>query len=338
MIEIRRLFPRQWEPSEPLVAYNNADGQIVMAAAMQRGNNSYYDRYGYKGSRDIVCIDCKEAGREVPVQLVDAKMRCKHFRHQAGESPDGLRRHGETAEHLHGKRVIMDWARDQHQILPRSVEEETWIPGIRLRSDVRATAASGRDLVFEVQRKPLDSKEWDRRHGGYQTAGIRDVWLWSPDVPDLVLDLPLTSVVLDMAYESLGVLVAKDSGSYRHPTAERYILSPTHYASAPLSAWSLSDEGSLVPPPGMSEFIGDKPKSARLAQLKAHREALARRTHSSRAPATSVERRTDALSQYRGRTTYSQVLGASASAPRIDPERNAQREAEAIERIMGRKR
>ncbi|MEV7132098.1 competence protein CoiA family protein [Arthrobacter sp. NPDC093128] len=256
MIEIRRLTPRKWEPSDPLVAYNNADGQVVIAGAMGRGNNSYYDRYGYKGSKEIVCIDCKEAGREVPVQLVDAKTRCKHFRHQAGEAPDGLRRYGETAEHLHGKRFIMDWARDQHHILPWSVEDEVWIPGVRLRSDVRATAASGRHLAFEVQRKPMDSKEWDHRHGGYQTAGIRDVWLWSPDVPDVVLDLPLTSVVLDMAYESLGVLVAKDSGRYRHPTAERYILSPTHYASAPLSEWSLSDAGSLVPPPGMAEFIG----------------------------------------------------------------------------------
>jgi hypothetical protein len=336
MIEIRRLFPRKWEPSDPLVAYNNADGQVVIAAAMGRGNNSYYDRYGYQGSKEIVCIDCKEDGREVPVQLVDAKTRCKHFRHQAGEAPDGLRRHGETAEHLHGKRFIMDWARDQHHILPWSVEDEVWIPGARLRSDVRATATSGRHLAFEVQRKPMDSKEWDRRHGGYQTAGIRDVWLWSPDVPDLVLDLPLTSVILDMEYETLGVLVAMYSGSYRHPTAERYFLSPTHHASVPLSEWRLSDAGSLVPPPGIAEFIGDKPEPARLAQLKDHREALARRT--SRQPATPLERRTDALRQYRSRTSYSQVLGASASAPRIDPEREAQREAEAIERIMGRKR
>ena len=90
-----------------------------------------------------------------------------------------------------------------------------------------------------------------------------------------------------------------------------------------------------MPPPGIAEFIGDKPEPARLAQLKAHREA---RAVPSRPPATPVERRTDALRQYWSRTSYSQVLGASASAARIDPERNAQREAEAIERIMGRKR
>ncbi|MDQ0664684.1 hypothetical protein QFZ35_003182 [Arthrobacter ulcerisalmonis] len=133
-------------------------------------------------------------------------------------TPDGLRRHGETAEYLHGKRGIMNWARDQYQILPWSVEDEVWVPGVRLRSDVRATATSGRHLAFEVQRKPMDSKEWDRRHGGYLTAGTHDVWLWSRDVPDLVLDLPLTSVVIDMEYESLGVLVAMCGGSYRHPT------------------------------------------------------------------------------------------------------------------------
>ncbi|MBD1591121.1 hypothetical protein HC744_03595 [Arthrobacter sp. S1_S22] len=212
------------------------------------------------------------------------------------------------------------------------------IPGVRLRSDVRATATSGRHLAFEVQRKPMDSKEWDRRHGGYQTGAIHDVWLWSPDVPELVLDLPLTSVVLDMEYESLGVLVAMYSGSYRHPTAQQYLVPPTHYASAPLSEWRLSDAGSLMPPPGIAEFIGDKPEPARLAQLKAHREAHARRTRPSRQPATPVERRTDALRQYRGQFNTSRVLGPSESAPRIDPEREAQREAEAIDRIMRRRR
>ncbi|UYY83089.1 hypothetical protein OIT41_08680 [Arthrobacter sp. YA7-1] len=147
MIEIRRLFPRKWEPSDPLVAFNNADGQVVIAAAMDRGSNSYYDRYGYQVSKEIVRIDCKEAGREVPVQLVDARTRCNHFRHQAGEVPDGLRRHGETAEHLRGKRFIIDWARDQQHILPWSVEDEAWIAGARLRSDVGATATSSRHLA-----------------------------------------------------------------------------------------------------------------------------------------------------------------------------------------------
>lgn len=286
MIEIRPLFPRDWEPSEPLVAYNNADGQVVAAAAMSRGNSSYYDLYGYQGSKDIVCIDCKQDGRDVPVILVEAEKRCLHFRHKQGEAPDGLGRHGETAEHLRGKQLITDWASDQHHVLPWSVEEEFWVTGVRLRSDVKANLADGRQLAFEVQRKPMDHKDWDRRHGGYERGGVRDVWLWSPDVPDLVLDLPLTSVVLDMEQESIGVLVANYSGRYRHPTAENHVLVPTHYASAPLPEWGISASGALVPPPDMAGYIGDKPEPARLAQLRTHREratrppeAPPRRTH-----------------------------------------------------------
>jgi hypothetical protein len=320
MIEIRRLYPRDWEPTEPLVAYNKADRRVVVASAMSRGNNSYYDRYGYQGSQEIVCIDCLEAGRDVPVSLVEAEKRCIHFRHKAGEAPDGLGRHGETAEHLHGKQLIMDWARDQHHILPWSVAEEVWVPGVRLRSDVKAELVGGRQLAFEVQRKPLDRKDWDRRHGGYQNGGIRDVWLWSPDVPDLMLDLPLTSVVLDMEHESIGVLVARYPTGYRHPTAERHLRPPTHYASAPLAEWGISASGSLVPSPEMAEYIGDKPEPARLAQLKALQEAAAR-------PPQPQRQRPGASSEH-----------YKSSASEWSPsEREQQRINEAIGRIFGRK-
>lgn len=275
MIEIRPLYPRPWEPSEPLVAYNNHDNRVVSAGSMVRGNGSYYDLYGYRGSQDIVCIDCKEDGRDVPVILVQAAKRRIHFRHKQGEAPDGMGRHGETAEHLRGKKLIVDWALDQPYVLEPSVEEEVWVPGIRLRSDVTATLISGRQLAFEVQRKPLDWKDWDRRHGGYKYGGVRDLWLWSPDVPDLVLDLPLTSVVLDMEDDSLGILVAKYPNGYRHPTAEPLLKRPTHYACAPLSDWSVTASGTLAPPEGFATYIGEKHERARLAQLTAHREAFA---------------------------------------------------------------
>lgn len=64
-----------------------------------------------------------------------------------------------------------------------------------------------------------------------------------------------------------------------------------------------------MPPPGMSEFIGDKPESARLAQLKADREALAQRTQPSRPPATPLERRADAFTVYRRGSNPGRVLG-----------------------------
>lgn len=323
MVEVRPLYPRAWEPSDPLVAYNNADGNAVAAEAMTRGNSSYYDRYGYQGSKDIVCIDCKQDGRDVPVILVESERRRLHFRHQQGEAPDGLGRHGETAEHLRGKQLITDWARDQHHVLPWSIEEEFWVTGIRLRSDVKASLASGQQLAFEVQRKPMERKDWDRRHGGYESGGVRDVWLWSPEVPDLVLDLPLTSVVLDMEQESIGILVANYSSRYRHPTAEDQLRIPTHYASAPLGEWSISASGVLVPPTSLAEYIGDKPESARREQLRAHREGATRPPEApSRRPLRPVLQRQVSPSLYE--------RGANvAEDQRID---------DAIARIFGRNR
>lgn len=89
-----------------------------------------------------------------------------------------------------------------------------------------------------------------------------------------------------------------------------------------------------MPPPGMSEFIGHKPESSRLVQLKAHQEALARRTEPPRPPVAPVERRANAFSEYRRGSNPGRVMGPSGSAPYFDPER----EAEAVERIMRSKR
>ncbi|WP_458107695.1 hypothetical protein M1D51_19515 [Arthrobacter sp. R3-55] len=311
MIEVRSLCPRKWEPSDPLVAYNNADGQVVAAELMSRGNSSYYDRYGYKGSKDIVCIDCKQGGQDVPVILVDSEKRRLHFRHRQGDAPDGLGRHGETAEHMRGKNIITEWSRHQHHVIPGSVEEEFWVTGARLRSDVKATLASGQQLAFEVQRKPMEWRDWDRRHGGYERGGIRDVWLWSPDVPVPILDLPLTSVVLDLEHESMGILVANYTTGYRHPTAEQHMRTPTHFASAPLPEWRISATGTLVPPPGLGKYIGEKPELARLTQLKAYRQGARRPPEAHLLPVSSGlhEMRTSGAETQRVNDAIARVFG-----------------------------
>lgn len=168
MIEIRPLYPRTWEPCEPLVAYNNADSTVVPAAEMTRGNNSYYDRYGYQGSQDIVCADCKQDGRDVPVILVEAKGKRLHFHHKQGEAPDGVGRHGETAEHLRGKQLIMDWAPKPAPHPPLRGRGRVLGDRYQVAQRRKAELAGGRHLPFEIQRKPLNWKDWDRRHGGYQ--------------------------------------------------------------------------------------------------------------------------------------------------------------------------
>lgn len=77
----------------------------------------------------------------------------------------------------------------------------------------------------------MEWKDWDRRHGGYRSGGVRDVWLWSPDVPHLLLDLPLTRVVLDTERRSIELLVANCSSGYPHPCIASRSVSPR---SAPL--------------------------------------------------------------------------------------------------------
>ena len=55
-----------------------------------------------------------------------------------------------------------------------------------------------------------------------------------------------------MQHEELGILVASYAGRYRHPTAEDYVLTPTHYAAAPLAECGTFFAGTLVPAAGLA--------------------------------------------------------------------------------------
>lgn len=226
----------------------------------------------------------------------------------------------------------MDWASDQRHIMPWSVQKEVWVPGARLRSDVKAEIFGGRQLAFEVQRKPMDAKEWDRRHGGYQSADVLAVWLWSPDVPELVLDLPLASVVLDLANEELGVLVADYAGQLPPPHGRGpHHRTPIHYAAAPLTEWGISASGSLVPPPGMAEYIAislNRPDLPSSMTTEAHPRSHPSSRGSRRRPRQVS---TGSPSVPGGRDTVGR-------APYIEPEREEQCKQEAIKQIMRRKR
>lgn len=269
------------------MAYCNADGMIVHAADMESGgDDSHWERHGSAGTREIVCIDCKQAGREVALQFPQYRDRAPFFRHPPGTAP-GSRGHGETAEHIRGKLLIASWASEQENVLPWTVDEELWEPSARLRSDVRARLLSGRAVAFEVQRKELAEGEWDRRHGSYHRTCISDVWFWPPDTPGIQLDLPGTSVVIDVEEELLGVLVADYAGQYLHPTSGSYMTAPTHYAAAPMSEWTVSEHGALVPPPELDVHVGTRPTLDRLARLERYRHEL---LHAEQAPTAAVGR------------------------------------------------
>lgn len=254
---IHELQPRKWGLSEPVVAINVADGSVAFAQEMARSaGTAYYDHYGFNGSRQIVCIDCLEDGSTVPVVLVETRDRGNYFRHPPGASPWGKGQHGETAQHVQGKRLLANWARNQECISPGSVREEHWLDGARLRSDVGATLNSGVDIAFELQRSPLDRADWARRHGGYNQRQVVDIWLWSPTVVRPVVGPPGCSVVIDIERKAVGVLLCRGGeAGYIHPTALRYPFSPSFFALAPLEQWGMLPSGEMKLPASLQKYI-----------------------------------------------------------------------------------
>lgn len=271
---IQPLTNQPSSSTEPVVAYNNDSRKAVVAEDMKRGNGTTeYDIFGYQGTKDIVCLDCKfGSGKDVPLQLVSGKKIRKHFRHQQGFSPDGTGSHGETSDHVYGKYLIARWLEDQLSIVPGSISEEFWTRESQLRMDVTAEMIDGTRMAFEVQRRQLDDSDWTRRHGKYKRDGVKDVWLWAPHVTSPRIDsIPTSNLVLDVQDETLGLhLVSHTRGAFSklrqlnpddflHPSRVRFQPKPTHYVSAPLSEWTLEVDGSLTPPEHLLRYLAGDP-------------------------------------------------------------------------------
>jgi hypothetical protein len=98
--------------------------------------------------------------------------RRDHFVHMStrggGHSP-------ESWFHYTGKRLVGQWLRGRHPDARVVVDEEA----IENRQipDVLAEFPDGRRFAFEVQYAALTVDEWTRRHEGYRSHGIEDVWL-----------------------------------------------------------------------------------------------------------------------------------------------------------------
>ena len=133
LIEIRQLFPRDWEPSQLLVDVQQRRQTVVVAARdepRETGRTTTVRLSGLPG-HGVHRLQARRPRRSGHPRRAPRE-EAHPLPPQSRTKPDGLGRHGGTCEHLHGKQLIMDWARNQHHILPgpsRKSSSVSTVPG-----------------------------------------------------------------------------------------------------------------------------------------------------------------------------------------------------------------
>lgn len=103
-----------------------------------------------------------------------------HFKHLVS----GARAHGpESYYHQLGKGLLGQYLRDRYPEASVVVDQEALDNG--QRPDVLIDMSGGRRFAFELQYSPLTVSEWRRRHDGYRSQGVKDVWLFGHLPPHL---------------------------------------------------------------------------------------------------------------------------------------------------------
>lgn len=120
---------------------------------------------------------CPVPGCTDPRYTTVGGTRRDHFRHMA---MTGGVHAPETYFHYTGKHIVGAWARRQYpeaavHVDDRHVRSDS---GTVQVPDVLVDFPDGRRFAFEVQYAPMTMPEWQRRHDGYASQGIVDVWLW----------------------------------------------------------------------------------------------------------------------------------------------------------------
>lgn len=127
-------------------------GQLVLA-------DNAHDKTGYS------CPGCHE-----PVILRRGRHKIAHFAHRPGSQCQ--LGEGETAEHLLGKRQLLQWYRQRGE----QVELEVYLPQIAQRPDL-LLIERGHRVAIEFQCSPLSLKRLRERNAGYRQCGIGFHWL-----------------------------------------------------------------------------------------------------------------------------------------------------------------
>lgn len=98
--------------------------------------------------------------------------RRDHFAHKPGAAKHGP----ETIAHHTAKHMVAAWLRTLYptaEVHPDTKEVENG-----QRPDVLLVLPDGTQVAYEVQFAHLTVEQWQARHHGYRSQGIRDVWLF----------------------------------------------------------------------------------------------------------------------------------------------------------------
>lgn len=162
----------------------------------------------WSDARKLFCPLCGAS-----VVLRAGTVLAPHFAHRAGVACSHPHAEPETEEHRAGKSLLADWLAVR---LPEAtVTLEAVLPDTGQRADVLAILPQGQRIALEYQCANLTAREWRRRHGLYEQAGIADLWLlggsrlrWSEN------SLPTEELERTLAAEGVPLLFLDSVGEY----------------------------------------------------------------------------------------------------------------------------
>lgn len=99
-------------------------------------------------------------------------------RHHFAHRPGAQRHSPESWYHFAAKHVVANWALNGGAGAPRRVQVDDEVVPNRQRPDVLIELADGGRVAVEIQYSALSPTDWLRRHRGYQSLGIHDLWLF----------------------------------------------------------------------------------------------------------------------------------------------------------------
>ncbi|MEJ7569196.1 MAG: competence protein CoiA family protein [Gaiellaceae bacterium] len=144
--------------------------------------------YMEEGQADELRPDCRAGHLICPIDGCESRAfttyggtsKRHHFKHLAS----GARAHGpESYYHQLGKGLLGQYLRDRYPEASVVIDQQALDNG--QRPDVLIHMSGGRRFAFELQYSPLTVSEWRRRHEGYRSQGVMDVWLFGHLAPHL---------------------------------------------------------------------------------------------------------------------------------------------------------